>query len=166
MIPAFNNSERIEPHGAARKLLHQPREYDKRFSGIFNGVKTTYHPHGCIGVPPGLKVEHKTYLNNGQGGYILEYGNMEQLCEWLKKYTPFLAPVDDLRDAENPTYSLVNQILSSAKNSICIGLSSEGIKNSLLDFSHLDQVYYNGKDKVFPNFIPLSKNAPDLIKLL
>lgn len=77
-------------------------------------------------------------------------------------------PIDDLDDARGKcvAYNETNDLLEGAKNCICIGLSEDGFRQSHLDFSKIDKVFYSGDEiegDQFKNFIPLNQYADAIV---
>lgn len=145
-----------------KKRLIQPREFEKRYTETLASIGRVQHPHGFIGSFKEIGHSGHTYFNKNKG-LVCEYGDVNRILNGLQKdQIPFVFPVDDLQDADNPSYKRANTHLLTAKHCICVGLSPEGIEGSLLNFSNLEKVYYSGRIKVHENFIPLDMRASEL----
>ena len=132
---------------------------------IFDKGTHIIHPHGVIGSCENCRtMSYGTYQNPSKG-YHIRYGDLTKLIKNVNKGDiPFIFPVDDLIGANNNgAYKEANQILSTAKNVLCIGLSEVGIKSSDLDLSKCEVIYYSGKEKVFDNFEPLNMYANEFV---
>jgi len=152
-----------------QSILTKPREFQKHYEPIFEKACIVYHPHGSLGGSGSkeFSIPHSyTYLNrNSLPG--IDYGNSGDLRRSIDQgIMPPILPVDDLLEADNGTYNEVNNFLNNSRYAICIGLSENGIKNSALDFSKIDKVYYSGNTKVEDNFEPLNLRASEIIEML
>lgn len=150
-----------------QKILKKQREFQKVYWSNFPwNNNTIYHPHGTIWLVPWLNGNAHTYMNSNNN-FGFDYGNIDQLKNSINRWKiSFILPVDDLIDAVNPTYDMVNRILQSSKNVICIGVSEAWIKSSLLSLENVEQVYYSWSEKIATNFVPLSMRANEIVKLL
>lgn len=153
------------------EMLAKPREFQKKYAGtggIFSDLSRVLHVHGAVGSTPGdgSNAEHHTYLNPSIGLQV-PYGGTQRLQTMVRKgAVPFIAPVDDLVDAKNPTYDKANNLLRKARYCICIGLSPLGLTESHLDLLNVEKVFYSGREEVFPNFEAVNLRAGPFIDRL
>ena len=143
------------------QAMLKPREFEKKFNDDFSRfIGKIYHVHGALGALDQQfgTINAHTYMNPGTNMQVA-YGENPI----MERHLPFIAPVDDLRDARNMTYDNAKDLIANAENCVCLGLSPDGITNCEIQFQSFDVVYYSGREKVYDNFEPVGKRASALI---
>lgn len=145
------------------------RNYSKFYQEIFEAyLYMVLHPHGCIGSTGDKHVNINDSTYQGSGAHLkINYGDYKAVLKLFREqgFVPNVTSIDDIRGANNGCYDVVNRKMH-AKNALCIGLSSIGVKNSLLKFDAVENVYYSGEECVFDNFIPLNLRADQIVESL
>lgn len=146
----------------------RPRITQGHYEVIEEQIENVLHPHGCIG-----QLNSKKHIRNVLENSKTSSNSYEAVVEFGGKFptefAPPIFPIDELklpRFSNNRIYLESNIAMKNAKYCICIGVSPLGLRESLLDFSLAKQVFYSGKEKVFPNFNPLDMHAKPFIKEL